>query len=160
VSTIRRIAFAVIAAALLGATVAAVRAQAPQSPPPINIDKASLAIQGYDPVAYQTLGKPIKGMPEFAAAHDGATYRFASADHKAAFEKDPTKYVPQYGGYCAYAVASGYTASVDPTAWKVVEGKLYLNYNAAVAKSWAANTTGYIKSGDANWIDWRKLKKG
>ncbi len=134
--------------------------QAPQSKPPTNLDKAGIAIQGYDPVAYQTLGKPTKGIDTITAIHDGATYRFATAEHKAAFEKEPAKYVPQYGGYCAYAVASGYTAAVDPTAWKVVEGKLYLNYNAAVAKNWAANATGYIKSGDANWIDWRKLKKG
>jgi YHS domain-containing protein len=134
--------------------------QSSQSKPPQNIDKAGLAIQGYDPVAYQTFGKPTKGAPDITATHDGATYRFVSVEHKMAFEKEPAKYLPQYGGYCAYAIASGYTAAVDPTAWKVVEGKLYLNYNASVAKSWAAKAEGYIKSGDVNWRDWRKLKSG
>jgi YHS domain-containing protein len=156
--TTRRIAFAALAASLL--TTVGALAQSPPSKPPVNTDKTGLAIQGYDPVAYQTLGAPTKGTAAFTAAYDGATYRFASADHKAAFEKEPAKYVPKYGGYCAYAVANGYTAAVDPTAWKVVAGNLYLNYNAAVAKTWAANVSGYIKSGDANWIDWRKLKTG
>jgi YHS domain-containing protein len=142
------------------ATAGNIAAQAPQSRPPMNVDKAGLAIQGYDPVAYHTLGKPTKGLITITSTHEGSTYRFATADHKTAFDTEPARYVPQYGGYCAYAVANGYTAAVDPTAWKVVQGKLYLNYNAAVAKNWATNTSGYIKSGDANWIDWRKLKKG
>ncbi len=137
-----------------------VSAQAPQSKPPSNIDASGIAIKGYDPVAYQALGKPTKGDAAITASFEGATYRFATVAHKATFEAAPATYVPQYGGYCAYAVANGYTAAIDPTAWKVVGGKLYLNYNASVAKSWAANATGYIKSGDANWIDWRKLKKG
>lgn len=130
-----------------------------QSKPPINLDGAGLAIKGYDPVAYFTLGAPTRGLAQFTATHDGATYRFASAEHKAKFEQEPAKYVPQYGGYCAYAVAKGYTAAVDPTAWQVVGDKLYLNYNAAVAKTWAGDIGGYTKSADANWTEWPKLKR-
>ncbi len=158
-------ALATFALASGSATALAQTPQASQTPsqsskPPVNIDKAGLGIQGYDPVAYQTLGKPTKGSAEMTAVHDGVTYRFASGAHKTLFEADPAKYVPRYGGYCAYAVANGYTATVDPTAWQVVDGRLYLNYNAAVAKTWSAKTTAFIKAGDANWTDWRKLKKG
>lgn len=151
---------AMLALAVTQATAQTQPAPAPQSRPPINLERSGLAIQGYDPVAYHTLGKPTKGTAEFTVAHDGATYRFASAEHKALFEQEPGKYAPQYGGYCAWAVAHGYTAAIDPRAWHIVDGKLYLNYNASVAKDWSADTPRYIKSGNANWIDWRKLRKG
>lgn len=130
-----------------------------QSRAPTNIDAAGVAVGGYDPVAYFTLGKPTRGTDQFTASHDSATYRFATAAHKAQFELEPAKYVPQYGGYCAYAVSKGYTAAIDPTAWQVVGGKLYLNYNAAVAKTWSSDVPGYVKAADANWIEWPTLKR-
>ena len=123
------------------------------SPPPTGTVFADngLAIRGFDPVAYFTDGRPVEGRPEFTATRDGATWRFASAEHKAAFEADPAKYVPQYGGYCAWAVSQGYTAPVDPNAWKVVDGKLYLNYSADVQKDWQKDVPGHIAKANGNW---------
>lgn len=117
----------------------------------VNLEKGSVGLKGHDPVAYFTLGKPTPGDPQFTAAHAGATYHFATAAHRDAFVADPAKYVPQYGGFCAWAASSGYKADADPTAWKIVEGKLYVNYNASVQKSWAADASALIKKGDANW---------
>lgn len=122
-----------------------------QTKPPVNIDAAGIAIKGYDPVAYFTVSAPTQGVAQFTAVHDGATFRFASAENKALFDKEPAKYAPQYGGYCAFAAAKGSKAEIDPTQWKVVEGKLYLNYNAAVSKTWSSDIPGFIKTADANW---------
>jgi len=116
-----------------------------------NLDKQNLALRGYDPVAYFTLGKATSGKAEFSAAHEGATYRFASAAHRDSFVATPARYLPQYGGYCAYAASQGYKADADPKAWHVIDGRLFVNYNASVAKSWAAKAADYIKAGDANW---------
>ena len=109
------------------------------------------AIRGYDPVAYFTDGRPVEGRPEFTATRDGATWRFASAEHKAAFDAEPAKYAPQYGGYCAWAVSQGYTAPIDPDAWKVVDGKLYLNYSRDVQTNWQKDIPGHIAKADGNW---------
>ena len=109
------------------------------------------AIRGYDPVAYFKQGKPTRGQAEFSTEWQGATYRFANADNLAAFEADPTAYAPQYGGYCAYAVSQGYTASIDPKAWKIVDGKLYLNYSSSVQKLWNKDIPGYISAANNHW---------
>lgn len=116
-----------------------------------NVSFQGLAIQGYDPVAYFTDGKPVPGDPGITAIHDSATYQFASAEHKAAFEADPARYVPQYGGYCAYAAAQGAKASIEPEQFTVVDDKLYLNYNADVRKRWLQDQAGYISKADAWW---------
>jgi YHS domain-containing protein len=110
-----------------------------------------VAVGGYDPVAYFTERRPVKGSPEFTLEHEGATWRFASAANRDAFKADPAKYAPQYGGYCAWAVASGYTAKGDPEAWTVSGGKLYLNYNQSVRRGWEQDILGNVKKGDANW---------
>ena len=112
---------------------------------------ANAAVSGYDPVAYFTLGRPTKGDEKITAVFKGATYRFASAANRDAFLAAPEKYAPQYGGYCAWAVGHGYTAKADPTAWKVVNGKLYLNYNADIQKKWLADEANQIAAGDKNW---------
>ena len=117
----------------------------------INTSFTGLAIDGYDPVAYFTEHKPVKGSPEFSVEFGGAKYRFVSAANRDLFAKAPEKYVPQYGAFCAYAVSKGYTADTDPLAWKVVDGKLYLNYNAAAQKKWEEDVAGNIRKGDANW---------
>jgi YHS domain-containing protein len=117
----------------------------------VNIDGGGVAVGGYDVVAYFVHGLPQRGQSEFSAAHDGATYRFASAANLAAFRADPDRYVPQYGGYCAYGAARGYKAPVDPTAWRIVEGKLYLNYNHEVQKQWLVDPTDQIRKADAQW---------
>src|SRR5688500_4350821 len=109
------------------------------------------AIRGYDPVAYFTEGKPVKGKAEFSHQWKGATWRFASAANRERFAAAPEKYAPQYGGYCAYGVASGYAVKTEPDAWSVVEGKLYLNYDRNVQAIWVKDTPGYIRKADANW---------
>ena len=110
-----------------------------------------VAIEGTDPVAYFTEGRPVEGTKAHSLEYMGATWRFASAENKAAFEADPEKYAPQYGGYCAWAVSQGYTAGIDPDAWTIVEGKLYLNYNESVMKTWLADRDALIDRADANW---------
>ena len=109
------------------------------------------AIRGYDPVAYHTDGKPVAGKRAHRVEWKGATWSFASAGNKALFEGDPEKYAPRYGGYCAWAVSQGYTASIDPDAWSIVDGKLYLNYSLGVRDQWSQDIPGNIAKGDVNW---------
>ena len=113
--------------------------------------EGGLAIRGYDPVAYFERGAPVRGVAEFETEHDGATWRFASADNLAAFEADPARYAPQYGGYCAYAAAFGSKAPTDPDAWKIVDGKLYLNLNKGIQARWEKDIPGFIAKADRNW---------
>ena len=109
------------------------------------------AINGYDPVAYFTEGQPVEGATEHSLDWNGATWRFASAENRALFEADPSRYAPQYGGYCAWAVSRGYTASTDPDAWTIHDGKLYLNYNRRIQRRWERDIPGNVEKGDANW---------
>ena len=117
----------------------------------VSADASGLAINGYDPVAYFVLGKATKGQPEFKSEYQGAKFLFASAEYKATFEADPGKYAPQFGGYCAWAVGNGYTAPTDPEAWKIVNGKLYLNYNKDIQKRWSSDESALIHKGEQNW---------
>ncbi len=110
-----------------------------------------VAIKGYDPVAYFTDGKPVKGSDDFEHEYKDATWRFATAAHRDEFAKDPAKYAPQYGGYCAYGVSEGYAVGIDPEAWKIVDGKLYLNYSKDVQKRWQEDIPGRIRKADQNW---------
>ncbi len=109
------------------------------------------AIGGYDPVAYFTKGKPVKGDAAHSVTWKGAEWRFATAENKASFEADPAAYAPQYGGYCAFAVSRGYTAKTEPDAFTVHEGKLYLNFDKGVRRRWERDVPGNISKGDANW---------
>jgi YHS domain-containing protein len=115
-----------------------------------------LAIRGFDPVAYFQQSAPVKGSPEFSYQWQGATWLFASAENRDHFQAHPERYAPQYGGYCAYAVSKGRTASIDPDAWKIVEGKLYLNYSKGVQKKWEQDVPGNIVKADRNWPDLHK----
>ena len=117
---------------------------------PVYSDSAG-AIQGFDAVAYFTEGRPVKGSERFAYAWKGATWRFASAENRERFAAAPEKYAPQYGGYCAFGVASGYAVKIDPQAWSVIDGKLYLNYSPSVQSKWKSDVPGYIRRADANW---------
>jgi len=141
-------------AALAVATVATFSVAAPayadQAPVYTGI-LSRVAVSGYDPVAYFTDGRPVRGSQEFSTTHQGYEYRFASAEHLATFRANPARYVPQYGGYCAWAVSQGYTASADPTNWRIVDGKLYLNYNDEIQRRWEQNITGFIRDANANW---------
>lgn len=116
-----------------------------------NTDKNGLGLQGYDPVAYFTRGTPAKGDAQFTASHDGVTYRFSSAANKALFESAPARYAPQFGGYCAWAVSQGYTASIDPEAFQIVDGRLLLQYSLGIRAKFSKDTTGNLAKADANW---------
>lgn len=109
------------------------------------------AIRGYDPVAYFTQGGPVKGSSDFEAEWNGATWRFATAENRDLFVADPDAYAPQFGGYCAFAVANGYTASTVPEAWTIHNGRLYLNYSLDVRSMWELDIIGNIAKGEANW---------
>ena len=109
------------------------------------------AVGGYDPVAYFTEGKPVKGDARFETSYQGAQWRFASAENRDRFVATPQRYAPQYGGYCAWAVSEGKTASGDPMFWKIVDQKLYLNYDADVQKKWDKDIPGHIRKADQNW---------
>jgi YHS domain-containing protein len=109
------------------------------------------AVGGYDPVAYFTDGKPVEGRRDIIYEWKGATWRFASERNRDAFKADPHAYAPQYGGYCAWAVSQGYTAKGDPKHWRVVAGKLYLNYDARVQRDWAKDIPGNVVKADRNW---------
>ena len=108
-------------------------------------------ISGYDPVAYFTDGKPMRGSGYHVTVHDGVTYAFTTEEHKKVFEANPQKYLPAYGGYCAYGVAVGKKFVVDPEAWKIVDGTLYLNLDKDIQRKWAKDIPGYIKKAEANW---------
>jgi len=110
-----------------------------------------VAIAGADPVAYFTDGAYVPGSAEFAHEWSGATWHFASAENRDEFASNPTQYAPQYGGFCAWAVSQGYTAAVDPEAWKIVDGKLYLNYDQSIQARWEKDIPGNIAKADSNW---------
>jgi len=122
-------------------------------------EQNGLAIDGHDPVAYFTEQKPVKGSPEFRVEFEGSTFQFASAVHRDTFAANPEKFVPQYGGYCAYGMAKGYKAKIDPAAFTVVGDKLYLNYSETVRSQWLTDIPGYIRKADANWPDVKKVAK-
>ena len=111
----------------------------------------SVAIKGYDPVAYFTDSKPVKGEKKYTHKWKEANWRFASINNRDLFAADPEKYAPQYGGYCAYAVSQNSTANIDPTQWTIVDGKLYLNYNKKINQKWAAKRAEFITLADSLW---------
>lgn len=112
---------------------------------------SDIAIKGYDTVAYHIEEKAKKGREEFSYKYGDATWLFESQKNLDLFKSEPQKYVPQYGGYCAYAVAKDDTAGIDPEIFEIVDGKLYLNYNAEIGKKWSAKKADYIQQGDKNW---------
>lgn len=108
------------------------------------------AAGGWDVVSYQS-GKPVEGSDKFTTTWNGATWRFASAANLAAFKAAPARYAPQYGGHCAWAAANNYRFAGDPKYWRIVDGKLYLNYNRDVQVKWDAAPKSMIARADANW---------
>ncbi len=119
--------------------------------PPTYFAEQGIAIRGADPVAYFTDSAYVPGRPEFTYDWQGVTWQFASEANRAQFVDNPEAFAPRYGGFCAWAVSQGYTAEIDPTAWKVVEGKLYLNYDQSVQAKWAKDIPGNIAKADQNW---------
>lgn len=118
---------------------------------PLIFSDKGIAIQGTDPVAYFTERKPVKGNPAFAHQWKGVTWHFASTINRDLFKADPEKYAPQFGGYCAWAVANKYTAATVPEAWSIVDGKLYLNFNLGIRSRWEKDIPGNITKANANW---------
>ncbi|MBR0693572.1 YHS domain-containing (seleno)protein [Bradyrhizobium lablabi] len=116
-----------------------------------NVDAKGVGLHGYDPVAYFTVGKPTVGSEKFEATYDSVRYRFANNENREAFVKDPAKYVPAYGGFCAMGTANGKKFDGDPNYWKIVDGKLYVNVNADVDKAWKGDVPGNITKADQNW---------
>ena len=112
---------------------------------------SSTALSGYDAVAYFEEGRPALGSRGHSFEWRGATWRFTSAERRDRFAESPERFAPAYGGYCAWAVAQGYTAKSDPTAWKIVDDRLYLNYSRAVQRQWEEDIPGNIRKADANW---------
>jgi YHS domain-containing protein len=112
---------------------------------------SSPAVAGYDVVSYQTGKRPIRGNGHYVAEHAGATYLFASQKNREMFQQDPDRYVPAYGGYCAFGVSKGKKFVGDPEVWRIVDNRLYLNLDARIQDDWLKDVSGYIKAADANW---------
>ena len=116
-----------------------------------DVQYSTPGLSGYDPVAYFTDAKPVRGSGYHTAVHEGVTYAFANAEHRSMFLANPQKYLPAYGGYCAYGVAVGKKFVVDPEAWRIVDGKLYLNLDKDIQQKWEKDIPWYIKKAEANW---------
>ena len=149
-SRCRSVRATALAALVVGAGLAAIPAAAADKDP-VFATRGNLAIRGYDPVAYFTEGKAVKGDRDFTLGWQGADWRFASDENRSLFAADPEKYAPQYGGYCAWAVSRNYTASTDPDAFTIVGDKLYLNYSRRVMRQWLEDRDANIESADGNW---------
>jgi len=117
----------------------------------LNLDKNGIAIQGYDPVAFFTDNQPVKGKNEFPARRNGATYLFASREHRELFVKDPAKYEPSFGGYCAYGVSRNKLVEIDVAAFQIVNGRLLLQYSKGVREDFNKDSAGNLTKADANW---------
>ena len=157
----RETAFAVLIVAL-GLFVAIAGSAAAGTDPPVtavNVDQG-IGLKGYDPVAYFINAAPTKGSEQYSFAWKGVTYRFASAGNLEKFKADPEKYLPQYGGYCAYAMSLDRIADIDPSRWAIVNGKLYLNNGFVAEKLWSLNKSRNIVSADRNWPQYPKKAIG
>ncbi len=116
-----------------------------------SIEQATVAVSGYDLVSYHSERGPLRGSGYFVSEHAGETYLFVDKQNKERFDSNPEKYLPVYGGYCAYGVSVGKKFYSDPEVWRVVDGKLYLNLDAEIQKTWLKDIPGSIKKADANW---------
>jgi YHS domain-containing protein len=112
---------------------------------------ATVGVGGYDPVSYFTGPKPVRGNGRYTVEYQGVTYLFSNEADKTAFEKEPAKYLPAFGGYCAYGVAIGKKFWGDPEVWEIVDGTLYLNLDKSIQQEWDKDKPGYIKKADGNW---------
>ncbi len=124
----------------------------------VNTDPSGLAVRGYDAVAFFAEEAAIQGSPAFEYTWNGAKWLFATAENLEKFKADPSAFAPQFGGYCSYAVSHGYTADGDPQTWKIVDRKLYLNYNQEAKEAWEKNQDNFIKDGEKNWKDFQTKK--
>ena len=137
--------FAIALALAVGVSAAAAQVE------PVEKNSQGVAVKGYDVVAYFTASKPVMGSPSFTHSWNGATWQFSNAANRDRFAAAPEKFAPQFGGYCAYGVSQGHAVPIDPEAWKIIDGKLYLNYSKSVQKKWFEDTPKYIQDADKNW---------
>ena len=128
----------------------------PQGPIPAVNTENSLAVKGYDPVAYFTQENPTPGDEAYSLRWRGAVYRFASRTHLELFQAEPDRYQPQYGGYCAYAMAVDRLADINPDRWSIIDGRLYLNANRLAQFLWVINPKDNIESADQHWSSFPK----
>jgi YHS domain-containing protein len=140
-----------LAAAVLAATLSLATPASAAASPEVSVEADGLGARGYDVTAYFTNGKAVRGNPAFQARYKGADWRFASADALSKFKANPIAFLPQFGGYCAWAVSQGYIAPGDPQQWKIVGGKLYLNFNARAKELWEADQEAAIVRANAHW---------
>jgi YHS domain-containing protein len=139
---IKKLLFAIVALAALSTAAPAKEL--------LNLENG-VAVQGYDPVAFFSDHRPVKGSPQFQSQYRGAKYYFASAEHKTTFDKEPGKYEPQFGGFCAYGVSRGKTVPVKIETWEVLNGRLLLQYDLDVKSKFDADPQGTLKKADENW---------
>lgn len=139
-----------IVSALAGVLIAGLIA-GPAFAEPVNTTFFGTALKGYDTVAYHAVGRTVEGSRRFSHTWRGATWRFASAENRDLFAADPERYAPAYGGYCAYGMTQGAKVDIDPTAWRIVDGRLYLNANRDVQRIWVQDIPGYIARADTHW---------
>jgi len=112
---------------------------------------SGVAIDGTDPMSYFENSAPLQGSASITFDWNGAEWRFTDEAHRSTFAKNPEAYAPQYGGYCSWAVSQGYTAPTVPEAWRIVDGKLYLNFSRRVQRRWERDIPAHIAAGDVNW---------
>jgi hypothetical protein len=129
----------------------AVSASSALAEPKPNVDQNGIGLQGYDPVAFFTDGKPVLGNEKFHSSYHDVTYRFASAEHQAMLEKDSARYEPQFGGYCAYGVAKRHLAPVKIDAFQIVNGRLLMQYDSGVKDTFNKDQRGNLEIADKNW---------
>ena len=147
----RRNVFTLIAAATSTGLAHAAAAQSRTGGAP-NLMHAGLGLKGFDPVAYFTDGKPARGQDNLTTTHNGLIWRFATAAHLAAFEKEPAKYLPVYGGFCAWGIAQGKLFDVDPaTGWMIADRKLYVFFNADILKLYQSDRVTLTARAEQNW---------
>ena len=123
----------------------------PTSPAPVNVEKSGVGLKGYDPVGYFNAGQPVEGDPTITVVHDGTLYAFESEANRDAFVVDPERYLPAYGGFCALGMSFGKKVDIDPNAWKIVDGKLYVQANSRAAELWQKDVSGNISKADGTW---------
>ena len=120
-----------------------------------DVTHSIVGVQGYDLVSYHVNKRPHRGTGNHVSNHEGVNYLFSSAENKKTFDKNPSKYLPAYGGYCAFGASVGKKFIADPEVWEIVDGKLYLNLDNSIKTTWVKDIQGNIEKADSQW---RKIK--
>jgi len=144
-------AIVVVAAVIVGAVFVSPLLSTERQFADYNVDSDKVAIHGYDTVAYFTEGKPTKGSTEFEHSWQDTRWQFASATNRELFTANPDRYAPQYGGYCSGGLSVGEYADVDPSAWTIVDGKLYLTLNKDLRDAWRKAPEAHVANANYNW---------